>query len=120
MRRSLLLFPLCVLALVTTGCTMCETAHLCDYGGVGGKWQRGFPACGRVGSNLSDAGATEQVRVFAGDESYGNSWEELDGQPTPVEPLDSDDPKVMLEEAANDGSSLASMRNSDGAIFIGP
>ncbi|MFO1062443.1 MAG: hypothetical protein U0892_01035 [Pirellulales bacterium] len=77
---------ICLLAVACTGCSMCDTAHICDYAGAGGKWQRGYPACGRVGSNLSDAGESEQIRVSAGEESFGNGWEELQGVPTPVEP----------------------------------
>lgn len=63
------------------GCTMCSTDHMCDYAGVGGKWQRGNPTCGRVGSPLSDAGAYE-VGTAPADAAYGDSWGLTVGQPT--------------------------------------
>ncbi|MGN6544382.1 MAG: hypothetical protein ACTHK7_04995 [Aureliella sp.] len=56
------------------GCSMCRTDHLCDYAGAGGKWQRGNPTCGRVGSILSDAGATEVGGVAPGGALYGDAW----------------------------------------------
>ena len=53
---------------------MCRTDHLCDYAGVGGKWQRGNPTCGRVGSTLSDAGAYQSGSSVEFGANYGNSW----------------------------------------------
>jgi hypothetical protein len=54
--RTPILLTLLVGVLLSTGCTMCSPGFLCDYAGVGGKWQRTDPANGRVGSSLSDAG----------------------------------------------------------------
>jgi hypothetical protein len=39
---------------VSSGCSLCAPGYLCDYAGVGGKWQRSDPENGRVGSILSD------------------------------------------------------------------
>jgi hypothetical protein len=43
---------------LTSGCSMCATGYLDDYATVGGKWQRGNPTQGRVGSIFSDSGST--------------------------------------------------------------
>ena len=40
--------------LLSTGCSLCAPGYLCDYAGVGGKWQRSDPENGRVGSIFSD------------------------------------------------------------------
>ena len=40
--------------MLSSGCTLCAPGYLCDYAGVGGKWQRSDPENGRVGSILSD------------------------------------------------------------------
>ncbi len=70
--------PLLCLSLIaigmSTGCTLCRNDHICDYAGVGGKWQRGNPTCGRVGSILSDAGAYQSGSTVEFGANYGNSW----------------------------------------------
>lgn len=58
----------------STGCTLCRTDHICDYAGVGGKWQRSNPTCGRVGSTLSDAGAYQSGSSVEFGSNYGSSW----------------------------------------------
>lgn len=63
------------------GCTLCRTDHMCDYAGVGGKWQRSNPTCGRVGSILSDAGAYEVGGGVPSNAAYGDSWGLTVGQP---------------------------------------
>jgi hypothetical protein len=45
------LLMLCLMA--QTGCTLCQPGFLDDYAAVGGKWQRGNPTDGRLGSILS-------------------------------------------------------------------
>ena len=67
------------------GCTMCNTEHMHDYGGAGGKWQRGNPTCGRVGSILSDAGAMHSETAVGFGETYGDSWNLIEGEPTPAD-----------------------------------
>ncbi len=54
---------LILVAVCSSGCSMCATGYLEDYATVGGKWQRGDPAYGRVGSIFSDSGST----IAAGD-----------------------------------------------------
>jgi hypothetical protein len=82
---AMLWLGLTALVASSLGCTMCNTEHMCDYGGAGGKWQRGNPTCGRVGSILSDAGATQSATTVGYTENYGDSWGLVDGQPTSVE-----------------------------------
>ena len=67
------------------GCSMCRTDHMCDYAGVGGKWQRGNPTCGRVGSTLSDAGGYDTGSVAQSGANYGDSWGLVEGHPTSVD-----------------------------------
>lgn len=104
------------MALLVTGslgCSMCSTDHLCDYAGVGGKWQRSNPTCGRVGSNLSDAGAYQAGSRTEVGANYGDTWNLVEGQPTPVEEL----------QTINDGmieSSTPEFMPEPGAIMIGP
>ena len=81
------------------GCTMCNTEHMCDYGGVGGKWQRGNPSCGRVGSILSDAGANVTGTPVGHSGNYGDAWGLVEGQPTPAiesEIVTPDDGSILL------------------------
>ncbi len=49
-----LLLSLVAMSLLSTGCRLCAPGYLCDYAGVGGKWQRSDPENGRVGSIFSD------------------------------------------------------------------
>ena len=63
---------------------MCNTAHMCDYGGVGGKWQRGNPTCGRVGSILSDAGTNVSASAVSHTENFGDSWGLVEGEQAPA------------------------------------
>ncbi|RMF43955.1 MAG: hypothetical protein D6753_03840 [Planctomycetota bacterium] len=44
-----------------SGCAIGQAGYLDDYGAVGGKWERGNPTSGRVGSPFSDAGTTVQT-----------------------------------------------------------
>ncbi len=83
MRKSctaLLGFGLIAVIAFGSGCTMCSTDHMCDYAGAGGKWQRGNPACGRVGSIMSDAGASSTYGDTLGGQ-YGDSWGLVEGEP---------------------------------------
>ncbi len=63
--RKMIAFALTIMIASSTGCSMCAPGYLCDYAGVGGKWQRTNPECGRVGSTLSDAGEVMSDVVVA-------------------------------------------------------
>ncbi len=52
--RRLLALAIVSGSTLTSGCSLCAPGYLCDYAGVGGKWQRTDPENGRVGSILSD------------------------------------------------------------------
>ncbi len=52
--KQCLPLSLVAILLLSTGCTLCAPGYLCDYAGVGGKWQRSDPENGRVGSIFSD------------------------------------------------------------------
>ncbi len=94
----------------STGCTVCRNEYLYDYGGVGGKWQRTNPACGRVGSNLSDAGAYQAGTGIEMGANYGDSWNLIEGEQAP------DDAPMFM-----DGELIeADPAPDDGAIMIGP
>lgn len=94
---------------------MCTTAHMYDYAGAGGKWQRGNPTCGRVGSILSDAGATENGSAVGFGEHYGDSWGLIEGEPTPAG--DAVQGEFFPEETLDDG---AMVMPEPGSIMIGP
>lgn len=53
-RRLSLSCLLAMIAIASSGCSLCQPGYLCDYAGVGGKWQRTDPENGRVGSVFSD------------------------------------------------------------------
>ena len=63
--RTVVAFLLVAVSSVSSGCSLCAPGYLCDYAGVGGKWQRTDPENGRVGSIFSDpnsvVGASAQV-----------------------------------------------------------
>jgi hypothetical protein len=134
MRTTLTMLALAALSAVTTGCTMCDTAHLHDYGGVGGKWQRGNPTWGRVGSSLSDAGAAEVGSAIysgsldgahSGSAPFGSDWEELQGQPSIGLPPEFSDGAILLDESFGSETYImapggSSPRFMDGEIYIGP
>ena len=48
-----------------TGCAMCDNSQDCTYPAFGGKWQRGNPLSGRVGSLFDPAGVhiSEQMML---------------------------------------------------------
>ncbi|MCC6510552.1 MAG: hypothetical protein IT423_15730 [Pirellulaceae bacterium] len=95
------------------GCTMCSTEHMCDYPGVGGKWQRGNPTCGRVGSTLSDAGAYQSGSTVEFGANYGESWGLVD----PNDPTLAPDAQIIDGELF-EGEMQA--MPEPGAIMIGP
>lgn len=80
------------MAIASAGCSMCDTANLCDYATVGGKWQRGNPSCGRVGSTLSDAGTFQSGRAIESHSNFGDSWGIIESNapqiPTPSPMID--------------------------------
>lgn len=56
--RVILLLTMSFGFALASGCSMCAPGFLDDYATVGGKWQRGDPTQGRVGSIFSDPGST--------------------------------------------------------------
>lgn len=77
--RTAILLLLVTIGTVSSGCSLCEPGYLCDYAGVGGKWQRTDPENGRVGSVFSDpnsgvVGASPQSAEVVHDGAY--SYEE--------------------------------------------
>ena len=70
--RTAIAFLLVAIGSISSGCSLCAPGYLCDYAGVGGKWQRTDPENGRVGSVFSDpnsvvAGRTESAEVSGSD-----------------------------------------------------
>lgn len=96
----------------STGCTLCRTDHICDYGGVGGKWQRSNPTCGRVGSTLSDAGAYQSGSTVEFGANYGDSWGLVEQAPAVAAPEEQIFEGNMFEGAAE-------MPLEPGTIIIG-
>jgi hypothetical protein len=115
MRRLSPLLGLCAAAFVASslGCTMCSNDHLCDYAGVGGKWQRSNPTCGRVGSILSDAGAYQNGSKIEFGSNYGDSWDLVEGQPTPMSEAQIIDGELIE-------NSTPEFMPEPGSIMIGP
>jgi hypothetical protein len=72
--RTATAFLLVAIGSVSSGCSLCAPGYLCDYAGVGGKWQRMDPENGRVGSIFSDpnsvVGASAQSAELTDDETY--------------------------------------------------
>lgn len=97
----------------STGCTLCRTDHICDYAGVGGKWQRSNPTCGRVGSTLSDAGAYQSGSSVEFGSNYGSSWGLVDQPDAVAAPEEQIFDGPMFEGAAADSMEA-------GNIMIGP
>ena len=72
--RTAIAFLLVAIGSVSSGCSICAPGYLCDYAGVGGKYQRSDPENGRVGSIFSDpnsvvAASASASEVLASDES---------------------------------------------------
>ena len=59
---------------LSTGCSLCPEGYLDDYATVGGKWPRGNPTHGRVGSILSDAGAISTSETVVYGDSVGQDY----------------------------------------------
>lgn len=74
--RTAIAILLVAVGSVSSGCSLCAPGYLCDYAGVGGKWQRTDPENGRVGSILSDpnnvVGASAQSIEVTNGETYDN------------------------------------------------
>ena len=72
--RTAIAILLVAVGTVSSGCSLCAPGYLCDYAGVGGKWQRTDPENGRVGSIFSDpnslVGAGAQPAVITNGETY--------------------------------------------------
>ncbi len=75
-------------AVTSSGCSLCQPGYLCDYAGVGGKWQRSDPENGRVGSVLSDPNGgvgynAQPAEVIIDD---GQTYENIQGGESIIEP----------------------------------
>ncbi len=110
--RIKLAFAVTIMIASSTGCSMCAPGYLCDYAGVGGKWQRTNPECGRVGSTLSDAGEVMSDVVMA------STTQPIDG---PI----MDAPGGLEFEDNGDAGSIEVMPElvpavEDGVILLGP
>ena len=72
--RTAIAFLLVAVGSVSSGCSLCAPGYLCDYAGVGGKWQRTDPENGRVGSIFSDpnsvVGASAQSAEVTNGETF--------------------------------------------------
>ena len=72
--RTAIAFLLVAVGSASSGCSLCAPGYLCDYAGVGGKWQRTDPENGRVGSIFSDpnsvVGASSQSPVVTESDTY--------------------------------------------------
>ena len=72
--RTAIAFLLVAIGSVSSGCSLCAPGYLCDYAGVGGKWQRTDPENGRVGSIFSDpnsvVGASTQSTAVTDSDTY--------------------------------------------------
>ena len=75
--RVILLLAMSLGFSLASGCSMCAPGFLDDYATVGGKWQRGDPTQGRVGSIFSDSGST----IAAG----ANGGRVVDSHPAGIE-----------------------------------
>lgn len=64
---------LAFLAFFCAGCSICPPGYIDDYAGVGGKWLRGNPTSGRVGSVLSDPGNTVGMAANAAEGTYSDA-----------------------------------------------
>lgn len=112
-RSEMLWLSMAAFVACSLGCTMCSSEHLCDYAGVGGKWQRTNRTCGRVGSNLSDAGTIQHGTNIEFGSNYGDSWDLVEGQPTPV-------PEAQIIDGELIEGSGAELVPEPGSIMIGP
>ncbi len=70
---------LVAIGIVSSGCSLCAPGYLCDYGGVGGKWQRTDPENGRVGSILSDPNSVVNSSGQTTEVVNGDSYEYEEG-----------------------------------------
>jgi len=80
-RQLFLSTLLATVAVASSGCSLCQPGYLCDYAGVGGKWQRTDPENGRVGSILSDPNSVvgQSVQPAAVITDEGLIYQDADG-----------------------------------------
>jgi hypothetical protein len=116
---SIIICLISLASLGSTGCKMCSNEHLYDYAGVGGKWPRSNPACGRVGSIFSDAGAMSSTsavpmeNIPESETYYGDDWGLLDSRMPAGE-------FPMLEAVeSSESEELIIDPDSENAIIIG-
>lgn len=111
MRNLISAIVLALFGISCSGCSICCPGYLDDYATVGGKWERTNPTSGRVGSILSDHGAS----VVAHEEPYIDSGEEVyydDGY------YETDEDGTVYESHA-DSVYDASTNNNEGVIILG-
>ena len=90
MKTWIIIFAVSVIAIGTTGCSMCCGPYDFDYPNFGGKHQRVDPAYGRVGSIFSDPNAG-----FGGPSADSNL--EPHPEPRSNKPIDDFDPDSELD-----------------------
>lgn len=103
--RTAIAFLLVAVGSVSSGCSLCAPGYLCDYSGVGGKWQRTDPENGRVGSILSDPNSVVAANQQPAEVIGVDTYEYEDGTP-------SDD--SILEPVMNDSAAA-----DDGIVILG-
>ena len=90
--RTAIALLLVAVGSVSSGCSLCAPGYLCDYAGVGGKWQRTDPENGRVGSIFSDPNS---VVGASAQSSSANSAEVIDGETYEYEEVVPSDDSIM-------------------------
>ncbi len=106
--RTAIAFLLVAIGSFSSGCSLCAPGYLCDYAGVGGKWQRTDPENGRVGSILSDPNSVVQASGQSYQET-GNAGEDA----MEYEEVQPDDGSI-LEPVMTD-----SVQSDDGIVILG-
>ncbi len=97
--RTAIAFLLVAVVTFSSGCSLCAPGYLCDYAGVGGKWQRTDPENGRVGSILSDPNSVVSASYQSAEVTSSDEYEYEEVMPSGesiVEP-------VMHDPNAEDG-----------------
>lgn len=107
--RTAIALLLVAVGSVSSGCSLCAPGYLCDYAGVGGKWQRTDPENGRVGSILSDPNSV----VGAGAQSSPNAAEVIDGETYEYEEVVPSDDSIM------ETSSSEPVASEAGIVILG-
>jgi hypothetical protein len=105
--RTAIALLLVAVGSVSSGCSLCAPGYLCDYAGVGGKWQRTDPENGRVGSIFSDPNSV------VGASSQSSSAEVIDGETYEYEEVVPSDDSIM------ETSSSEPVASEAGIVILG-